>query len=309
MEKGVHIEKVNYQGWPNSYQLSNGLVDLVVTTDVGPRIIRFGFCGERNEFKEYAGMLGQKAGDEWRIYGGHRLWHAPEVIPRTYFPDNSPVALEQHADWVRVIQPAETTTGIRKEMDIRLAAGSARAEVMHRLYNCGPWTVELAPWALSVMAPGGRAIIPLPPRGAHSQFLLPLSSLALYAYTDMSDPRWTWGRKYVMLRQDSAAASPQKLGLSVPDGWAAYARDGRLFVVRFAYLAGASYPDMGSSVETFTNAEMLELETVGPLVRLLPGATVEHLERWYLFHDVPEPGDDEDVDRDLLPLVASSAAE
>ena len=61
------MEKIDYKGWPNSYRLSNGTVDLVVTTDVGPRIIRFGFVGGENEFKEYEDMLGKTGGDEWRI--------------------------------------------------------------------------------------------------------------------------------------------------------------------------------------------------------------------------------------------------
>ena len=121
----VDMERTNYRGWQNCYRISNGLVDLVVTADVGPRIIRFGFVGEENEFKEYDDMVGATGGAEWRIYGGHRLWHAPEARPRSYYPDNLPVELEEHAGFVRVVQPTETTTGIQKEIDIRLSASEA----------------------------------------------------------------------------------------------------------------------------------------------------------------------------------------
>ena len=82
----VTVEKTEYRGWQNCYRLSNNLVDLIVTTDVGPRVIRFGFVGEENEFKEYEELMGRTGGAEWRIYGGHRLWHAPEARPRTYYP-------------------------------------------------------------------------------------------------------------------------------------------------------------------------------------------------------------------------------
>ena len=85
------FEKVNYRGWPNCYRLSNGILELIITADVGPRIIRFGFVGQDNEFAEFEDMMGQTGGDEWKIYGGHRLWHAPEIPGRTYFPDNTPV--------------------------------------------------------------------------------------------------------------------------------------------------------------------------------------------------------------------------
>ncbi|MCS6860702.1 MAG: DUF4380 domain-containing protein [Abditibacteriales bacterium] len=300
------MERINYKGWQNCYRLSNGIVDLIVTTDVGPRIIRFGFGNAENEFREYEEMMGKTGGDEWRIYGGHRLWHAPEEKPRTYFPDNAPVKWEQHPGFVRLIQPTETTTGIQKEMDIRLSPNAARVEVVHRLRNTNLWAVELAPWALTVMAPGGKGIVPLPPRGAHEENLLPTNSLTLWAYTDMTDPRWTWGSKYILLRQDSTVTKPQKIGVMASDGWAAYARNGHLFVKRFNFVKGATYPDFGASVEMFTNGDMLELETLGPLTRLPPGAAVEHVEHWFLFKDVPTPNNDADVEKNVLPKVRAA---
>ncbi len=302
------MEKIEYKGWQNCYRLSNDLVDLIVTTDVGPRIIRFGFVREENEFKEYEEMLGRTGGSEWRIYGGHRLWHAPEARPRTYYPDNLPVDVESKAGFVRLTQPTEKTTGIQKEIDVHLSPGEATARVCHRLRNMNAWTVELAPWAVSVMAQGGKAIIPLPPRAEPAQNLLPTSTIALWAYTDMMDRRWTWGSKYTMLAQDPIAGAPQKAGFMVTDGWAAYARGGHLFVKKLNYVEGAPYPDFGCSVEAFTNADMLELETLGPLVHLQPGAAVEHVERWLLVRDVPTPSDDNDVDKYVLPKVGGGGA-
>jgi hypothetical protein len=306
MQVDVSVGKVSYGGWPNCHRLSNGLVELVVTTDVGPRIIRFGYMGDGNEFHEDELTLGKTGGDEWRAYGGHRLWHAPEAMPRTYWGDNWPVRFEPHPGFVRLIQPVEPTTGVEKEMDIYLAA-DAYVRVRHRLRNKNRWAVELAPWALSVMAPGGTAIIPLPPRRPHPEALQPVNTLGLWAYTDMSDPRWTWGRKYTLLRQDAAATSPQKAGAWVPDGWAAYARHGHLFVKTFEPVPGAAYPDLGCSTEVFTNAQMLELETLGPLVRLQPDAAVEHMEHWHLFRDVRTPASDADVDQQILPHVRKAA--
>ncbi len=303
------MEKVSYGGWKNCVRLSNEIIELIVTADVGPRIIRFGFAGGDNEFREFEEMLGKTGGDEWRIYGGHRFWHAPEVHPRTYYPDNSPVDVEQHADCVRIIQPTEPTTRIQKEIDLHLSPDTAHVKLTHRLRNTGLWAVELAPWALSVMAQGGKAIIPLPPRGSHEENLLPANTLTLWAYTDMSDPRWTWGRKYVILAQDPDMASPQKAGLMVPDGWAAYARGGHLFVKRFTYVPAARYPDWGCSVETFTNAEFMEVETLAPLVNLEPGGVSEHVEHWFLFDDVFVPDDDADVDKHVLPRVQSTVTE
>ncbi|MCJ7665262.1 MAG: DUF4380 domain-containing protein, partial [Actinobacteria bacterium] len=87
----VLIKNYKFGGWENCLRLENDEIELVATTDVGPRIIRLGFKGGQNLFKEFGDQLGKTGGDQWRIYGGHRLWHAPEAVPRTYFPDNKPV--------------------------------------------------------------------------------------------------------------------------------------------------------------------------------------------------------------------------
>lgn len=297
------MEKVSYAGWSNCYRLSNGIVDLVITGDVGPRIIRFGFVDGPNAFKEFEDMLGQTGGEEWRIYGGHRLWHAPEDDPRTYWPDNKPVNVEDHGDFVRTIQEAEPTTRLQKEMDIILSPDKAQVKVVHRIYNHHEWAAEFAPWALSVMAPGGVGISPLPPRDTHPENLLPGNTLTLWTFTAMNDPRWTWGEKYILLRQDERNSCPQKVGMINTPGWAAYANGGNVFVTRFAYDPKATYADMGCNFETFTNEAMLEVETLGPLTRVDPGECVEHTEIWHLFPGVPLPQNDTDVDAHILPLI------
>ena len=300
----VTIKKVAYCGWKNCCRIANGKVELIVTTDVGPRVIRFGTIGGQNLFKEDAAFLGRRGGKQWALYGGHRLWHAPEAEPRTYFPDNFPVATEQRGNTVRFIPPVETTNGIQKEIAITLAPNRASVAVVHSLRNTGVWPIELAPWALTVMAPGGTCVIPLPKRGTHPQDLLPGNLLVPWLYTDMSDPRWTWGRQYILLRQDAAPKSTaQKLGALVPDGWAAYALKGQLFVKKFACVAGANYADFGCNFETFTDHEMLEVETLGAFTKIAPGQAVTHTETWSLFDNVPAPHGDRDVDRHISPLI------
>jgi hypothetical protein len=303
------MEKVSYRGWKNCIRIANEAVEMIVTADVGPRIIRFGFVGGENVFKEYADMLGRTGDTEWLIYGGHRLWHAPEVKPRTYFPDNAPVDVEDRQGYVRFTPPLETACGIQKQIDIALDAANASAAIVHRITNQNQWAVQLAPWALSVMAQGGKVIIPAPPRGSHEDHLLPTHTLTLWAYTNFADPRWTLGEKYMLLEQDSSCTKPQKVGASVPDGWAAYANGGTLFLKTFIHDCCATYPDWGCSVETFTNDEMIELETVGPMITLQPGASVEHVESWHLFKDVPVPVDDADVDKNVLPRVKEAVGQ
>jgi hypothetical protein len=240
----------------------------------------FGFTGGENQFYENPDFLGKTTGDDYRGYGGHRLWHAPEAVPRTKMPDNDPVAASAVEGGMRFTQRVEAQTGIEKEIDILEGAGGA-LRLVHRLRNHGLWPVDLAPWALSVMAPGGTAIVPMPPRGTHPENLLPNTRLILWPYSDLTDRRWEFRRRHVLLHQDAAAVKPQKFGLNAP-GWAAYLRAGVLFEKTFSMAEGAEYPDMGVTVEVFTNARMLELETLAPMIKLGPGASVEYEEVWTL---------------------------
>lgn len=285
------VEKIPYAGWPNCYRLTNGRLELVITSDVGPRVIRCGFIGGPNEFAEFEEDLGKTGGDVWRIYGGHRLWHSPESRARTYFPDNQPVQAEPIADGLRVIQPLETNCGIRKIITLRMDRREPRVTVEHELRNEGVWPVEMAVWCLSVMAPGGTAVIPQP-RESDAEGLLPNRVLVLWPYTMMNDPRYTWGNKLIRLRQD-ARRGPTKIGLSVAAGWGAYCHRGHLFLKQFAFAKGAPYPDGGASVELYTNERMLELETLSPLCSVKPGETIKHTEVWTLVDgfDLPEDED------------------
>jgi len=297
------MKTIPWGGWKNCVQLVNEEVELIATTDVGPRIVRFGFKGGQNLFKEFPDQVGKTGGSEWLPYGGHRFWHAPEASPRTYFPDNDPVNSRLEDGSLFLIQPIEKTTGMQKKLTITLDAGRNRVRVVHRLVNWNPWDVEAAPWALSVMAPGGRAVLPQEEFRPHPDYLLPARPLVLWHYTNMQDPRWTWGTKYVQLRQDPGASTKQKVGLLNKQGWAAYALKGEVFLKRVAFDPSAGYPDYGCNCEVCTDADILEVETLGPL-RKIPGdgGAVEHLEEWFLFKaDIGE--DEMALDAGLLPLV------
>jgi hypothetical protein len=297
------IERINYGGWANCLRLHNDAMEVVVTTDVGPRVIRCALAGGENVFKEYAEQMGGTGEDEWTIRGGHRLWVAPEDKPRSYALDNAPVAYEALGDWgVRLMPAAECETGVRKEMELILEPDKAQVTAIHRVTNENLWEIELAAWAPTVMAPGGMAIIPLPPKRSHTDVVTPECPLVLWPYTDLADSRWRWGTRFITVTQDPAK-TPGKVGLACSEGWAAYWLRGNLFVKYFDFDPMLEYPDMGTNFQTFSNEEMLEVESMGPLVLLGPGDTVEHVETWRLFGDVPSVSDDASIEAAVVPLV------
>ncbi len=302
----VRIEKTAYQGWPNCYRVTNGEIELIVTADVGPRIMRCGFVGGQNLFKEFTEQMGKSGETTWQPRGGHRLWVGPEVVPVTYALDNGPIKVSVRGAVLEATQPVERETGLRKIMIVKMAASGTRVEVVHRIQNTTLFPLEFAPWTLTMMAQGGAGITGFPPRGKHPEVLAPTNPLVMWAYTDFSDKRWRFTKKYVALRQDPANNEPQKLGHFNVSTWGAYLLGADLFIKRYTADPSKTYPDFGCSYETFTNADFLELETMGPLTKVEPGKAVEHVERWSLHKGVKlARWTDDELDQVLLPLLGN----
>lgn len=302
MSAEVKIEKTAWNGWPNCYRISNGEAELIITSDIGPRIMRYGFVGGQNFFWEQAGTQGKSGEPEWILRGGHRIWIGPEDVKYTYPPDNVPVHIEIRGSSLIATQPIERETGIEKQIEVRLAAAGTNVTVIHRLTNRGIMPLEFAPWALTMMAPGGVGITGFPPRGKHPDVLPPTNPLIMWAFTDLSDPRWKFTKKYMTLTQQPGNTNRQKLGHFNPKTWGAYIRNGEMFLKQYDANPLRTYPDFGSSYETFTNEDFLEIETCGPISKVPGGGTVEHIERWSLHKNsaIKEISDAE-LDRVILP--------
>jgi hypothetical protein len=186
-------------------------------------------------------------------------------------PDNDPVEHVSGGDW-EVFRSRPDKFFMQKEIAVALDKKRKAVLLRHRVYNRGAYDVRLAPWAITVMAPGGECLFPHAPFQPHPQRLLPVRPLVLWSYTRLNDPRYTLGAGLVRLRQDKNGDN-QKVGMPVEQGYAAYANSGNLFLKRFSYDEKAEYPDLGCNFETFTRQDMLEMETLGPMQTVVPADT------------------------------------
>jgi hypothetical protein len=305
---GVKVEKTEYKGWKNCYRVTNGEVEVVVTGDVGPRVIRFGFVGGQNLFKEFPEQMGKTGEEKFQLRGGDRVWKAPEDAVATWAPDNVPVDVVPTRDGLIARAPVEPLTGLQKEIEISMAQSGTTVTVSHRITNHSLFTLEFSPWVLTMMAPGGLAVTGFPPRGKHPVNLEATNPLVMWAYTDLADKRWTFTKKYLILRQDPGKAEPQKLGLFNSRTWGAYLLNGEAFLKQTSSDPTKTYPDFGCSFETFTNNEFLEMETLGPMTKVAPGHSAEQTEKWSLHRNVKVTElTDDAIDRAVLPLLDGSA--
>ncbi len=301
--KMIQVTEGTYQGYGRCLTISNGTIEAVVTLDCGPRIIRFAAIGGANVMmedtersinkQEFSADFADKFGADkgvWYIYGGHRLWTSPEELPRSYYPDNTPVEYEKVAGGAKFTPPAQVWTQLQMSMTVTMSETDNSLHILHEITNVGAWNAEFAPWALSVLAPGGFEVVPVQQRQTG---LLSNRKLVLWDYARMNDDRVYWGEKYITLRQDPTAEGPFKIGTDSEHCWAAYFNHGDLFIKKFDTDPDGVYPDGGCNFETYTCADFLEMESLGTLKSVAPNETVSHCEDWTLYTDVPCPACDE----------------
>lgn len=281
-------DRCTFAGWDDCVRLRSATTELVLLTAAGPRILSFGPVGGENLLYVAPPAAGDV--DTWRLFGGHRLWHAPEDPVLSYVADNVPVEVEELVGGVRLTGRVEDATGIQKVLDVALDGD--RVTVTHRLRQVRGRS-RRAPWAITAFGPGGRAWLPRAAPRPHPDALLPDQSLVLWPYTDLGDARLGLGSVAVTVDHDPMALGPLKIGASHPLGWLAWSRRDQL-VVQHTRVAGGPHPDLGASHEIFCDASLTELEVLGPLVERGPGDESVLTSRWWRV-DLDDPLDAMDL--------------
>ena len=304
---------MSYMGLSNCLRLENEHAELIVATAIGPRILRFALRGGENALGEFPDNSIKTALGDWKPYAGHRLWASPELFPGTYAPDNDPVKYEvvedpQGGTTIHLRQQVDAAN-LGKELAVTLHATGARATITHTITNCGMMPISIAPWAMTVFR-GGTAVIPREPYRSHDQCVAIAQPLGLYHFTDLEDPRYTLGKRYLLLRADAGMPSPQKIAFRNKRGWGAHVCASSVLIKTFTYIDSAHYPDYGSNTEVFAAGDFMEIELLGEQRSLDPGAVTTLIEHWMLF-----PGLDEQATRNedtlhaaLAPLVSAASS-
>lgn len=277
-----------YKDYGKVLSVSNGTVEALVTTDLGPRVIFYGFIGGQNFMNDNRPYFGTKTdeayekhfgkGTFWENLGGHRIWISPESYPETYNPDNYSVDYEITQSGAVFKPRAEIANGVKKELEIVMSDSGTDMQVIMRVTNISNEDKNFAIWGLSVSATGGTAIIPM---NTNDTGLLSNRIISVWPYTDLSDDRIYYGKKYITLRQDTAKTSPIKLGFDLNCGKIHYVLGDEVFTKSYETLhPTAKYPDGGCSFETYDCGGFIELESLGELRTVKPNETSVLTENW-----------------------------
>ncbi|MBR6772634.1 MAG: hypothetical protein IKM29_04470 [Clostridia bacterium] len=289
----VSIYEKDYAPFGRVLAMENDFVELYVTLDFGPRIIRFAVRGGENFMFEdknaevlnngpkYDKYFGK--GSYWRTYGGHRIWLTPEIEPNTYYPDHDPVEYTVEGNSATFMPPEQKKNQVIETLTVTLEENDGVAEVTAKATNTASVPQTFGLWQISVMCAGGLGIFP---QNTRDNGLLHNRTLSLWSYADMSDPRVCWGKELISVQQDVNVDHAFKIGAPNERGWLGYLCHNALFVKRFPYFAGSAYPDDGCNSELYTNPKFLEIESLSKLSPVNPGETICASEVWSLTPDV-----------------------
>jgi hypothetical protein len=265
-------------GPDDALEVELGPYRITVASAFGPRILGFRL-GDGPELLARLGdsvVIDRPDTGVYRFRGGHRLWASPELPWVSYAPDDEPCQVASGEGFVSVSGPVDRA-GLTKQITVRLDAG--RLVVDHALGNAGPETIEAAPWAITQFRLGGTAVVPLGGR-EDGEGLQADRTLALWPYTDLSDPRLTWRAGAVLIA--AVAGGVLKIGSGPSPGRLGYLIDGHLFTKEVPPQGPGTYPDRGAVAQFFINPSFCELESVGAITALAPGDAALHRETWDL---------------------------
>jgi hypothetical protein len=147
--------------------------------------------------------------------------------------------------------------------------------------------MELAPWALTMMRRGGTAIRPTQAVNEKADDLLPNRNISLWPHSRLHDARLHLEDEFIALKP-GLGATPFKIGAFSYQGWIAYWLEGILFRKTFAVQPGLAHADHQCNAELYCDSHFVELESLGPLCKLEPGATASFTETWELFDSLAQ---------------------
>ncbi len=303
----VEIKETNFENYGKCVKLSNGLIDVLVTIDFGPRIIYFGFTGQKNilyndierKYVTSNSSITERYGNNSAFfhYGGHRLCLSPKKMPDTFYPDNEPVTYSILPEGVSFTPPRQKKNDIQLSIEVIMSEGTEDIMVVHSAKNYSKERQTLALSAITMFNRGGLEVIPLNTQNDNP--LIPNRTIALWPDTTVSDQKIFIGNKFVTINCNENLENNIKLGINNTCGWVSYSNQDYTLIKRYVHNAQAAYPDFGCSCETFVCNDYVELETLSPLYNLEPGDAIRHVENIFISKSVPDanPNDEEKIDK------------
>lgn len=274
------IRETSFAGL-EALELSDGSIRMLVVSSVGPRIAHFALIDRDNLLAwDDDGVHRRK---DWRLYGGHRLWltrPGADEGEETYAPDNARCTVRELPGGVAVTAPPDPA---QLQRTIEVHADGPHWRIRHRVRNVGDMLWSGGAWALTCTRPLPETVYRVPldrgPAGWDVVTLILPRRWGGGHTSALVDPQIELTEEALLARSLGTEA---KRMISAPRGTIEMHDPARgLFSKTATFDRHASYP-LGTNLAIYLapRSFMVEMETMGPLVTLVPDEELVHDEVW-----------------------------
>jgi hypothetical protein len=293
------ISPQKYEGWSDAYVLSGQNIEAVIVPSLG-RLMDLRRPGETQgvlwQNPELLGQYGRSNTNTWTNFGGDKTWPAPESVwlknaagqwmPPIIF-DQVPLKAQPGPDGLLLTSPIDLRTGVYFTRYFRIFAN--RLEVTTTYYKVTGDPVDISVWVITQLR--DPEVV-----GTYANREAPY-------YTEFFGPTPRVQIEGKLLFWDRKKAIPAKIGTAGRRlVWVGKQRT--LTIELQVDREGAPSPDRGSSAELYTSPDAqpyIELETLGPLVKLKNKQSVQTTNIYYLGDRLPDESPKDAVYRLLKP--------
>lgn len=270
------------------YEITLNHMKMIVSADVGPRILFFGFKdGENVLFHDTEENISI---GEMKLYGGHRFWISPET-KNTYAIDNIPCKVIENKDSISFIAFDPVT---EMEKNLTILDKNGRFLVRHILTNKGKLLYSGAIWALTCIPPKkGIIFFPWGNKGDWKlKKIVYWQRWAGEATTNIKSSQFVPEEDLFLIYPSGETG---KVGTTGYEGFVGVTTDNYTFIKKFNFIDGAIYPDDNCAIQVYTSERFCELETLSPMYTLLPNVEYIHDEEWILLPYKVDPKKGEEI--------------
>jgi len=302
------VRRVDFFGYTDCIRLENATTGVVLCHQAGGRVLEYSLNGKNSIWLDP-----QQAGWVWRegvtapdLCGG-RFDIGPEMIvprrPTLWLQAWKAEAIGPRA--ARLTSAEDPATGVQLVREFKLEENSSRLHCTQTIRNVSAKPVAWGHWSRTLAIGGGIALVPLTP---HARFP---NGYVMYEDRNLINPRPVDPNIRTRENFIEVLGPPKfrKLGMDSFAGWFAYAMPNDiLFVKRYPVYPDRLYGEVaGLTISIWYDAMIrCELEPIGPLERLQPGASASFTEEWQL-EAFPFPAKGESLDLRRVAAIGNTA--
>lgn len=315
MKKPFRIQTSTIGSWAKCYQVSNGVVELLIVPAIGARTLQYGLPWQKLLWQNqsltgksfsYTERLGDATQTAWKNYGGEKIWVAPQgwknnqqwpgppdpVLDSGEYHLLSVNDLQQQLHLSFISPSDEGKTGIQIRKNYYLEAETSRVKLITEFENMSRKPITWSIWENMQLNCESES-------GWNQQIYVtvPTSTGYQILYGDTDNPQWDYlmEQSLVQIHYQNLVG---KLGFKQNQGWLAYfnGKTGDTCVLEYAapFSQQQDFPDGGCSLECWTNGagvlqgvdwgasgyHYLEAEILSPKQIIQPRTTISYQVEW-----------------------------